>query len=189
MTRSTMTTTSTRETDDRRDARNGPHRPTTDVFGAITPAATSWDAPQGPFMLPDDLRDVDANDPSGAVGGNGTSPSAAVELRRNVPAAKALTFETDVRAGGGDAVQSLRFRPGRADRRGPLPNLIRRRCRGSRTPEPLPGSAPREVLQLVTWSAASNENVAVDSQLRAQLVERRAAVPKLGRARDFGGRE
>jgi hypothetical protein len=45
------------------------------------------------------------------------------------------------------------------------------------------------VLQLVTWSAASNENVAVDSQLRAQLVERRAAVPKLGRARDFGGRE
>jgi hypothetical protein len=97
MNRSTMTTTSTRETDDRRDARNGPHRPTTDVFGAITPAATSWDAPQGPFMLPDDLRDVRGNGPLGAAlrdaaaqgGGNGPSPGAAVEFRRNVPAAVA----------------------------------------------------------------------------------------------------
>jgi hypothetical protein len=53
-----MTTTSTRETDDRRDARNGPHRPTTDVSGAITPATTSWDRVCRHFGSPVDLRHV-----------------------------------------------------------------------------------------------------------------------------------
>jgi hypothetical protein len=56
----------------------------------------------------------------------------------------ALALErTDRPAWTGSTVQTLDFRPARADSRGPLSNDLRRGYRGSRTPEPLAGlSAP-----------------------------------------------